>query len=569
MTTRSCTHPLTAALAAGLGLGLNAAGAFAATRIAVTTADDAGTAATCTLRQAIAAMNNGGVTAGSACAATTIGDVDTIVFDTTAFPPDGANVITLADAVDNQLSITDTNLVIDASANGNVTVQRPAAAKNAFGIFYAVTPDGSLTIDSLTIANGKLIASQPSGAALGAGISSIYTTLTLNRCVVTGNHNVTSGYAAGGGIAVYAGDLTLTSSTVSNNAVSGHSGASGKGGGVFVRQRITTQTGGNATIADSRIIDNAAQSDGGGLHVGGKLLLSGSQVSDNTAGKDGGGIKLYGESTLTGSTISGNTATRNGGGIVAASGYYGAPAASLTLDASTLSGNRVTAPSGSRGGGLFTRIGNLSFINSTLAGNSAATIGYGYGGAVYVGRNDFPITMQQTTIASNTAAQRGGGLMIMSSGAGAVTFDGSLFANTIAPSHGGGNIGVGTGSIVIEGVGNLVFPDAPVSGDVINAAFTTAPINGDPKLGALADNGGPTQTMLPDTGSAAIDAIPAANGRCPLATDQRDMIRPDPGGAQSGAAPCDIGAVEANSMFDRIFADGFDPALPRAGSPRP
>lgn len=558
-TKRSRTHPLTAALAAGLGLGLNAAGAFAATRIPVTTADDAGTAATCTLRQAIAAMNSGGVTTGSACVASTISGVDTIVFDTTAFPPNGANTITLADAADNQLSITDTNLVIDASANGNVTVQRPATATNAFGIFYAITPDGSLTIDSLTIVNGKLIASQPSGAALGAGISSIYTTLTLNRCVVTGNDNVTSGYAAGGGIAVYAGDLTLTNSTVSNNAVSGHSGASGMGGGVFVRQKITTQAGGNATVADSRIIDNAAQGNGGGLHVGGTLALTGSQVSDNTAGKDGGGIKLYGDSTLTGSTISGNTATRNGGGIVAASGYYGVPAALLTLDASTLSGNRVTATSGSRGGGLFTRVGNLSFINSTLAGNSAAASGYGYGGAIYVKQNDFPITMQQTTIASNTAAHRGGGLMIMSSGAGAVTFNGSLFANTIAPSSGGGNIGVSTGSVAIEGFGNLVFPGAPSPSDVINATFATAPINGDPKLGALANNGGPTQTMLPDAGSAAIDAIPAANGQCPSATDQRGMIRPDPGSAQFSSTPCDIGAVEANSIFDRIFANGFDP----------
>ena len=557
-TTRSRTHPLTAALVAALGIGLHAVDALAATRIAVTTADDAGTTDTCTLRQAIAAMNDGGVATMSACVTSTISGIDTIVFDTSVFPPNGANAITLADTPNNQLTVTDTHLVVDASANGNVTVQRAATATNAFGILYAITSYGTLTLDSLTIANGKLTASQPSGAALGAGIASVYTTLTLDNSVVSGNDNASAGYAAGGGIAVYAGDLVLNDSTVGGNHVSGNSGTSGMGGGVFVRQKIETQTGGNATIADSRIIDNTAQGNGGGLHVGGALTLIRSQVSGNSAGKDGGGIKLYGTSTLTDSTIRDNTATRNGGGILAAGGYYGAPAALLTLDASTVSGNHVTAVSGSRGGGLFTRVGNLSLINSTLAGNSTAASGYGYGGAIYVKQNDFPITLRQTTIASNTAARRGGGLMIMSSGAGAVTFDGSLFANTDAPSSGGGNIGVSIGGITVEGDGNLVFPGAPPPGDVINAAFSTAPINGDPKLGPLADNGGPTQTMLPGAGSAAVDAMAATDGRCPLATDQRGMIRPDPAGAQSSPTPCDIGAVEAGSISDAIFADGFD-----------
>ena len=66
----------------------------------------------------------------------------------------------------------------------------------------------------------------------------------------------------------------------------------------------------------------------------------------------------------------------------------------------------------------------------------------------------------------------------------------------------------------------------------------------DPRLGLLADNGGPTQTQLPQTGSPSIDAIP--NDACqtaPLATgittDQRQLARPK----QSGGK-CDIGAVE-------------------------
>lgn len=549
-TTRFRTRPLTAALVAAIGLAVTAADAFAATQISVTTASDAGTTGTCTLRQAIAAMNSGGATAETACVASTISGVDRIVFDTTAFPPNGANTITLVDAANNQLSITDAKLTIDASANGNVTVQRSATAANAFGIVYFYDPGkaGALTVNHLTIANGKLTAAQPSTVASGAGIASVYGSLTVIDSVVTGNSIACGCYAQGGGIGVYAGNLTLTNSTVSNNSASGNSGASGMGGGVFVRQNITTQAGGNATIVGSQISGNAAKGNGGGLHVGGVLTMTNSSVSGNSAG-NGGGIKLYGVSTLTDSTISGNTAMAFGGGIIAASGYYGVPTALLTLNGSTLSGNKAGNSNG-RGGGVYTRVGDLSFINSTIYGNSAPGA-FSYGGGIFIGKNSAPVTMQQTTIASNTAGNRGGGLMISSSGSGAVTFNGSLFANTGAPSTGGGNIAVSTGSITIVGGDNLEFSGA--AGDV-NASFTNAPIVGDPLLGALANNGGPTQTQLPDAGSAAINASACANAP-PI--DQRGMIRPDPA-SRSLATACDIGAVEANSIPDVIFANGFE-----------
>ena len=57
----------------------------------------------------------------------------------------------------------------------------------------------------------------------------------------------------------------------------------------------------------------------------------------------------------------------------------------------------------------------------------------------------------------------------------------------------------------------------------------------DPVLGALANNGGPTQTLLPLAGSPLLDAIPPAS--CGAAVDQRGITRPQGTG-------CDIGAVE-------------------------
>jgi hypothetical protein len=63
----------------------------------------------------------------------------------------------------------------------------------------------------------------------------------------------------------------------------------------------------------------------------------------------------------------------------------------------------------------------------------------------------------------------------------------------------------------------------------------------DPQLGPLADNGGPTPTLLPQPESPLIDAIPIgscqSNGAAAIITDQRGVTRPQRAG-------CDIGAVE-------------------------
>ena len=56
-------------------------------------------------------------------------------------------------------------------------------------------------------------------------------------------------------------------------------------------------------------------------------------------------------------------------------------------------------------------------------------------------------------------------------------------------------------------------------------------------LGLLQDNGGPTLTMLPASGSAAIGAI--SSGCNSVATDQRGYPRPG-----TGKSACDAGAVE-------------------------
>lgn len=566
----ACIRALPAALL--LGLGLSAPAAHAATNIVVTTNGDAGSGTTCTLRQAIVSMNVGSV-GGTDCLPSTIsGSGNTITFDTTLFPDGGANTITLADAADNSLKITAPDLTIDASANGNVTVQRSRSSSdntNAFRVLYDYAASSSLSLKHLTISNGNQRSTTT--GTVGGGIACNCASLTLDHSVVSGNavygtytnsSNAQIPAGFGGGVFVYGASLTVNNSTISGNSAYGYGGgiAALPAGAIPANTTISGSTidnnsdtgrhGGGAflvgtlTAADTIVSGNSTTGNGGGLHLVRAATLTRTTISGNTAGNNGGGMKVYGVTTLANSTVSGNIASNNGGGIFDSSGYYGVPSALLTLNASTLDGNQVTNPSGSRGGAIFTRVGNLSFTNSTISGNSAAS-GYGYGGGIYVRQNIDPITLQQTTIASNTAGARGGGLMIKTSGAGVVNFTGSLFANTDAPSTGGGNIAVTTGGITIDGGANLVF-----GGGLINATFNAMPSTGDPVLAPLGNFGGPTRTRLPLAGSAAIDSIPAVSGQCPVAVDQRDVARPQGNG-------CDIGAVEHDN--DVIFLNGFDP----------
>jgi hypothetical protein len=88
--------------------------------------------------------------------------------------------------------------------------------------------------------------------------------------------------------------------------------------------------------------------------------------------------------------------------------------------------------------------------------------------------------------------------------------------------------GAGQCSGTSDGGDNLSFPDHSCGG--IHVA---------PKLGALAANGGPTQTLLPLAGSPVVDRVPTGGPGCSTSgKDQRGVPRPQ------GPA-CDIGAVEA------------------------
>jgi hypothetical protein len=107
---------------------------------------------------------------------------------------------------------------------------------------------------------------------------------------------------------------------------------------------------------------------------------------------------------------------------------------------------------------------------------------------------------------------------------------------------------------IISSQGNNISSDA-------SCPFTkpTDKQNTNPRLGPLANNGGPTDTRALLAGSPAVDA--AANTGCP-ATDQRGVVRPQ-------RTACDIGAYERRNSPLWPGTTPITPARTRPSSGQP
>jgi len=211
-------------------------------------------------------------------------------------------------------------------------------------------------------------------------------------------------------------------------------------------------------------------------------------------------------------TISNGSVTGNfGGGLFNNGG-------SLTITNSTVSNNSSDLAAA----GLYNGGGTLSISNSTFTGN---TVSGGSGGAIRIGGGI--VTITNSTISGNSASGVGDGIYQTT---GTLTLNNSIVANSISGEDcykDGGTISGSHDLIETDGAG-------------VNACGTTSPINSDPVLGTLADNGGWTQTYALLTGSPAIDAgddtICAAD---PVNNEsQNGMPRPQ-------GAHCDIGSFES------------------------
>jgi CSLREA domain-containing protein len=418
--------------------------------------------------------------------------------------------------------------------------QAIAAAFSGDTITFSLPANSTITLTSgellinksLTItgpgANGLSVA-RGSGAAgfrifdVASGVTVTISGLTVSNGILNGSAN----NHEGGGI-FNAGTLTVANSIISGNSATGL--PNNAGGGI--------SNTGTLTISASIISGNTANNNasGGGIHNTGTLTITGSTISGNSANNStpgGGGIRNEGTATISNSTISGNTVINSSAGKGA--GIYNVTGA-LTLTNCAVSANN--ADTGFGGG-----IGNdsttaVTVVNSTISGN-AATVGAGfYNSGTGTAKADF----RNTTIAGNTAKSAGGGIESVGS---TLTIKNTIVATNSVNTGSGPDV---AGAIVSQGYNfignnvNVTFTGGTTSTDQIGTPAN--PKN--PMLGALHDNGGPTQTQALLSGSTAIDAGNASGS----STDQRGLARPvdDPGiGNASGGDGSDIGAYEVQA----------------------
>jgi hypothetical protein len=257
---------------------------------------------------------------------------------------------------------------------------------------------------------------------------------------------------------------------------------------------------------------------GGALLVGnGPVGLTNCVVTRNKAASEGGGIfASAGELTIVRSTVRANRAGGSGGGV--------ASIVETEIRSSTVSGNTAAADTAGLGGGGIWQVGDsLTMRNDTVASNRAVTDGGG------ILTNDAIAVLTNVTVARNVADTQntGGGL------GGGLRNGGSTTTPTVVNSivalnrYGNGNTSDCSG--LFDSVGRNL-----LTGLVGCADFPTPPnlLTDDPRLGELADNGGPTQTIALRRGSPAIDHAAKASA------EKRDQR-----GHKRDAHP-DIGAYE-------------------------
>lgn len=331
----------------------------------------------------------------------------------------------------------------------------------------------------------------------GGGIWNEMGEVTAANCTISRNMT----HRSGGGMMNHGGTVSIAGSVVSDNSTS-----DGGGGGVYARENAVLM------ISDSTVTRNHADSGAGIASTDASTEVIRCMVSDNVVGVgrfDGGGIVSSGGSlTVVDSTICGNRATR-GGGIDC--GY-----AEVIIRSCTICQNEAVYD----GGGISKGYDTLALVNSTISGNSSQV---GDGGGVYIRGGTTSIV--NCTLAMNQVADGHGSNLRVYGVADRTDVTNCIIADAVGGTDTwGGYTDIGY-NIVEDGSG----------------VSQSSSRSGDPSLGPLMDNGGPSPTHMLLDGSIARDTGDCAGGTVDV--DQRGISRPQGDG-------CDVGAVEAECVAD-------------------
>jgi|GEM_PF-1461429 len=471
----------------------------------------------------------------------------------------------------NQGSLTLSHVVVQGNqagdggdgANGGLEQSGGAAGwgGNGGGIYNA---DGASLTISDSLIDDNLAGSGGRGGDGGAGLNA----LGHNPDGRSGGNGGRGG--SGGGIYnSNFGSLNIDRSTISNNQSGrgGNGGAGAQGAGPAPAPPPSTGE-----------FSGGKGGDGGdGGNNGRQLRKDGNSPFDEALG--GGGIYNVGSLTMTNSTVNNNNTGAGGNG-----GPSG-PGGKRNTDSNIFqsSGRAGWGGGGGRGGGLLNgswQQGSMSLTNVTVAqnltgdggdgggggggadntlGGGAGGIGGDGGGVWAQGAHNNITQLIHVTIVKNFLGARGlgGG---SANGAGTPGTRGVGAGIAVGGRYNPSGAGVYMKKSLISANGfseNPTFDkncsqQQPIENyqEFVDQGFNLSfPLDGspcpgqtnvDPDLGLLGDNGGPTQTIVPQPGSAAIGGVPLAS--CDVTTDQRGLGRPGDDGTS-----CDIGAVEVGA----------------------
>lgn len=428
-----------------------------------------------------------------------------------------ADTIELGNNLNYELYEVDSGLIVDPNGmpviTSNITIN--GHGSTLFRSYVGGTPQfrifkvnfsGVLTINDLEMFNGN----SPNN---GGGIWNEGSVILNNSGV-----NYNRGNNGGG---IYTNSyLELNHSDVSNN-VTNDGSSSGptpgySGGGIY------SDAGGKLEISNSTINNNstgiggtsgpttAKAGNGAGIYSANLLKITHSTLADNTTGRsthkdgNGGGFYLNSSATILDTNVTGGVASMGGG---------------IYNNAGTLNAYRVAFFSNEavNGGGLYSAA-TANIYNSTLSDNAATN-----GGAIY---SNGTTNVVYSTIANNATS---GGANVRVNG-GTYSTNNSIYGfNAVGANCSGtvGNQGKNIDSGTTCGFGSA----------------NNSVSNTDPKVFAIANNGGPSWTMAIAADSPARDKgdtaiCTAANGGV-MNIDQRTFLR-----IKVPSDICDIGAYE-------------------------
>jgi predicted outer membrane repeat protein len=351
-------------------------------------------------------------------------------------------------------------------------------------------------------------------ATINVAAGAYYENVTIGRAVTINGAGASSTIVDGGGIncilwqctkSVFTINqpvaVTFSGLTIQNGYNGSESGAypTGASGGIQISAPA------NVTVTNSILSNNHAFNYYGGAiclcHPHGTLTVRNSTFSGNVA-PNGGAIWNWGNATVINSTFSGNRSMEGGAIHVYATIY--------------LSGNTFYANEATSGSAVFVNFSTeATIINSTFYNNQRSG-SKSKGGAIY---SKGTVNLSSSTFSGNGATE--GGAIFSDNG-------NISLKSTIIASNAGGNC---SGGGFNDSGNNLRWPSNDSS---------CVGIFGDPKLAALADNSGATQTIALQAGSAAIDVGSCTDpSGAAITTDQRGTARP-------AGWTCDIGAFESS-----------------------